>query len=186
MLPPDLISLFVAPLNRLSVAYMVTGSVASSTYSHARFTNDIDVVAMLSNVEAEKLHAAFDPAAFYVPPLEVIHVERQRPAHGHFNLIHIDTGLKADFFFVGSDRVSQRALALRQQVVDQHGEPVWFAPPEYVILSNLQYPRDSESPKHISDIQAILQVRGDSLDQQFLLGEIDALGLQAVWDRVHN
>lgn len=48
MLPPDLISLFVAPLNQIGAAYMVTGSVASSTYSHARFTNDIDMVAVLS------------------------------------------------------------------------------------------------------------------------------------------
>ena len=80
----------------------------------------------------------------------------------------------------------QRVLELRRQVIDQHGDAVWFAPPEYVILSKLQYLRDGGSPKHISDIQAILQVRGDSLDRQFLLSEIDALGLRETWDRVQG
>ena len=88
MLPPDLISLFVAPLNRLGVMYMVTGSVASGTYSHIRFTNDVDLVAVLSDVDADRLHAAFDTPAFYVPPLDVIHTERARSEHGHINLIH--------------------------------------------------------------------------------------------------
>lgn len=92
MPPPDLTSLFVAPLNQLGVVYMVTGSVASSTCSHARVTNDIDVVVVLSDIEAERLHAAFDATAFYVPPFEVINLERQRPTYGDFKLIHIDTG----------------------------------------------------------------------------------------------
>jgi len=181
MLPPDLISLFVAPLNRLGVVYMVTGSVASGTYSHVRFTNDIDLVAMLSDTEATRLHTAFDTPEFYAPPLDVIETERQRPTHGHFNLIHLETGLKADFFFAGNDSLSQRSLELRRRVVDQRGETVWFAPPEYVILRKLQYLRDSGSAKHVADIQAMLQVRGDLLDRQFLLGEIEALGLRDVW-----
>jgi len=178
---PDLVSLFVAPLNRLGVSYMVTGSVASSTYSYARFTNDIDVVAVLSDVEAERLHAAFDTPDFYVPPLEVMHLERQRPAHGHFNVIHAATGLKADFFFAGSDRLMRRSLELRRQAPDQNGERVWFAPPEYVILSKLLYLRDGGSPKHVADVQAMLQVRDETLDRGFLLGEIESLGLQATW-----
>ena len=74
MLPPDLVSLFVAPLNRLGVIYMVTGSVASGTYSHVRFTNDIDLVAMLSDIEATRLHAVFDTSEFYVPPIGRAHV----------------------------------------------------------------------------------------------------------------
>ncbi|MGI8509287.1 MAG: hypothetical protein ACR2MQ_08185 [Gemmatimonadaceae bacterium] len=184
MLPPDLISLFIAPLNRLGVPYMVTGSVASGIYSHVRFTNDIDVVAVLSDINAVELHGAFDSPEFYVPPLEVIHLERQRPAHGHFNLIHINTGLRADLFFAGRDPLMQRALELRLEAVDQHGKPVWFAPPEYVILSKLQYLRDSGSPKHVTDIQAMLQVRGDGLDHELLLAEIHALGLRAVWEKI--
>ncbi|MEO7217034.1 MAG: hypothetical protein ABI026_02475 [Gemmatimonadaceae bacterium] len=186
IIPPDLITLFVAPLNRLDVTYMVTGSVASGTYSHIRFTNDVDLVAVLSDVDAERLHAAFDTPAFYVPPLDVINVERMRIAHGHINLIHVDTGLKADIFFSGDDRLMNEALRMRKRVTDQHGETVWFAPPEYVILSKLRYLRDSGSAKHITDIRAMLRVRGDSLDTQLLLAEVEAMGLQAVWEQVRE
>ena len=186
MLPPDLISLFVAPLNRLGVMYMVTGSVASGTYSHIRFTNGVDLVAVLSDVDAGRLHAAFDTPAFYVPPLDVIHTERSRSAHGHINLIHVDTGLKADIFFSGDDSLMNQALQMRKRVTDQHGEAVWFAPPEYVILSKLRYLRDGGSPKHSADIQAMLLVRGDSLDMQFLLTEVETGGLPAEWQQVRK
>jgi hypothetical protein len=47
---------------------------------------------MLSDTEATRLHTAFDTPEFYVPPLEVIETERRRPTHGHFNLIHLETG----------------------------------------------------------------------------------------------
>ena len=42
MSSPDLISLFIAPLNRLGVPYMVTGAVAAIIYGEPRLTNDID------------------------------------------------------------------------------------------------------------------------------------------------
>ncbi len=40
---PDLVSLFVEPLNRLGVMYMVTGAVAAIVYGEPRLTNDIDL-----------------------------------------------------------------------------------------------------------------------------------------------
>ncbi len=40
----DLFLLFIRPLNRLGIAYMVTGSSASMAYGVPRVTLDIDVV----------------------------------------------------------------------------------------------------------------------------------------------
>lgn len=36
--PPDLINLFVVPLNALAIPYMVTGAVAAVVYGEPRFT----------------------------------------------------------------------------------------------------------------------------------------------------
>jgi hypothetical protein len=41
---PDLIELFVRPLNDLGIRYLVSGSVAAMLYGEPRVTHDIDLV----------------------------------------------------------------------------------------------------------------------------------------------
>lgn len=47
MTDASLISLFVRPLNRLRIPYLVTGGVASVVYGEPRLTRDIDLVIQL-------------------------------------------------------------------------------------------------------------------------------------------
>jgi hypothetical protein len=159
---------------------MVTGALAAGMYGDARLTNDIDLVVRLSEDEAIRLQATFDIAEFYVPPLEVIQIERQRPLHGHFNLIHYDSAFRADVYLVGTDPLHHWALHGRRQVMFD-GEPVWTAPPEYVILRKLQYRRDGGSDKHVQDIRAMLRTLGDRLDRETLHAAVRQLGLEEEW-----
>ena len=182
---PSLVTLFIAPLNRLDATYMVTGALAAGMYGDPRLTNDVDLVVRLSQSEADRLHAAFDGAEFYVPPLEVIHLERQRRLHGHFNLIHGESALRAVIYLVGEDPLHHRALGRREQVMFE-GEPVWVAPPEYVILRKLQYRRDGGGDKHPQDIRAMLRTLGDRLDRNALHAAIREFGLEEEWARVSS
>ena len=59
MLRDDLLSLFVDPLERLGLDYLVTGSVASMLYGEPRLTNDVDLVLDLTPADASRLRAAF-------------------------------------------------------------------------------------------------------------------------------
>jgi hypothetical protein len=47
MLEPDLIELFVRPLERLQFRYVISGSVAAMLYGEPRVTHDIDFVVFL-------------------------------------------------------------------------------------------------------------------------------------------
>jgi hypothetical protein len=40
---PDLIGLFVAPLNAAGISYMLSGSLASTLYGEPRATLDVDI-----------------------------------------------------------------------------------------------------------------------------------------------
>jgi len=42
--PSDLIELFIRPLERLGVEYMITGGVAGAVYGDPRFTGGVDLV----------------------------------------------------------------------------------------------------------------------------------------------
>ncbi len=49
---PSLVKLFVVPLNRAGIDYMVTGGLAAVVYGHPRLTLDVDLVLRLAPREA--------------------------------------------------------------------------------------------------------------------------------------
>src|SRR6058998_1046842 len=95
---PELFLLFVSPLNRAGIRYVVTGSVAAIFYGEPRLTHDVDFIVFLRDADIDLLTKAFPDTDFYLPPRETIFAEAQREQRGHFNIIHHATGFKADFY----------------------------------------------------------------------------------------
>jgi len=124
----------------------------------------VDLVVHLSAIEIAKLTVAFPEADYHVPPLEIIAEEIRNTGKGHFNVIHADTGFKADFYPARSDpRWAWAWQRRRRDAVDGH--PTYFAPPEYVILSKLEFFREGGSEKHLRDIRGMLAVSGENIDR---------------------
>jgi hypothetical protein len=179
----DLIELFAQPLNQARIRYLITGSVAAMLYGEPRVTHDIDLVVLLRPDDASQLSVLFPAPAFYVPPAAVVLEEMARESRGQFNLIHVDSGLKADFFLAGRDEL--HAWAFRHGRRYTIGSNVIaLAPPEYVILRKLEYLRDGGSEKHLRDIRAILAVSGDLLDRPTLNDWMVRRHLESDWLRV--
>jgi hypothetical protein len=160
----DYIALFTRPLESAGLAYMVTGATAAIVYGKPRYTNDVDIVIVLPADAAEKLHAAFPGTEYYVPPVETIREEAGRPLRAHFNVIHEESGYKADFYPTGSDPLHRWALGKRRQT----------------------YFREGGSTKHLTDIRAMLNVSGDVIDRTVLGEWIARLGLQNEWTRAQS
>lgn len=89
---------------------MITGGVASVVYGDPRFTRDIDLILELREADAVGFLNAFSPDDFYRPPLEALRKEIRRPRHGHFNIIHQNTALRADVYLLGDDPLHAWAL----------------------------------------------------------------------------
>ena len=176
----DLFGVFVAPLERERVRYAVTGSVAGSAYGEPRLTNDIDIVVDIAVADVARVASAFPISDFYFPPEEVVVVEVQRAIRGHFNVIHHDSGFKADFYPKGIDALQEWALANVRRV-DVDGTPLALAPPEYVIVKKLEFFREGGSHKHLDDIAAILRHQRGALDVAFIEGHVRRLALDAAW-----
>ena len=178
MTDPDLIRLFIAPLEKLGLSYMVTGGVASVVYGDPRFTRDVDVVLELRRADVRRLVGEFSARDVYVPPLETIEEEAARPRGGHFNLIDRETGLRADVYVAGDDPLHAWAFHRRQRLtLDQLG--IWVAPMEYVVIRKLQYFEASGSERHLRDVAAMLRISGDLLDRPALDDWIERMGLRA-------
>lgn len=164
MTEPDLIGLFVAPLESLGLDYMITGGVASVVYGEPRLTRDVDLILALREVDAGGFLDAFSPDDFYRPPLEALTEEIRRPRHGHFNIIHRDTALRADVYLSGDDPLHAWAFERRVRIPLEDDAAIWLAPPEYVLVRKLQYYEESGSDRHLRDISAMLEISGEKID----------------------
>lgn len=179
---PDLIDLFASPLNQAGIRYLVSGSVAATLYGEPRLTHDIDFVVFLRVGDVPKLAAIFPAPQFYQPPAAIILDEVARESRGHFNIVHSDSGLKADFYTAGRDDL--HAWAFRNaRSYSLGGHNISLAPPEYVILRKLEYFREGGSEKHLRDIRAMLAVSGELLDRSALQDWISQRNLKIEWDR---
>jgi len=182
MAAPDLHRLILHPLHCTGIDYMITGSVAAIAYGEPRMTNDVDLVLRLGAGDGPTLAAAFSSTDYYIPPPEVIEDERLRPQHGHFNIIHHATALRADIYLVGDDELHVWAMK-RRHAAHVAGDDLWFAPLEYVIVRKLEYFAGSGSDRHLRDIAGMLRVSADRVDHAEVERLVGARNLDAVWQQ---
>ncbi|MEI9863188.1 MAG: hypothetical protein WDN00_01235 [Limisphaerales bacterium] len=182
MLEAELSLLFLRPLNRLGIRYIVGGGVAAILYGEPRFTNDLDVVVFLRHDDIARLVDAFPAPEFYTPSPDVIAAEIARPEKGQFNLIHIHTGYKADIYTTGRDEFNSWAFRNARKT-EFNGEPISLAPLECVIVRKLEFYREGGSDKHLRDIRSIINVSGSQINQADLNEWVQRQGVEAEWKK---
>lgn len=167
-------------LEHLGIAYMVTGSMAVNYYAVPRMTRDIDMVVELSPGDADRLSEAFE-ADFYVDQEAV----RQAIAeHGTVNLIHAASVLKVDFV-VRKDSAYRHEEFSRRRRIRVDDQELWVVTPEDLILSKLDWARQTRSEVQLADVRNLLaSVPG--LDEAYLAHWTDRLGLVALYGEVRR
>ncbi len=182
----DLIELFLVPLHERGIdSYMVSGSVASIEYGEPRATLDVDIVLMMEPGVAPELPLAFPEPEFYCPPPDILISELARPTRGHFNIIHISTGLKADVYPSRNHPLFQWAFKNRREARIS-GHNIWLAPPEYVILWKLEFFREGAGDKHLRDVRGMLAVSAGEIDSHLVTEWADKLGLTDGWSQCYS
>jgi hypothetical protein len=179
---PELHRRLIQPLNVAGIRYMVTGGLAAIVYGEPRLTNDVDVVVQLLPTDPRRLNQAFDASEYYVPPIETIEAEAARPMFGHFNIVHIESALRADVYCVGDDEFGAWAFRHRRSI-EIGDDWVWLAPIEYVIVQKLRYFRESGQDRHLRDIAAMRRISGELIDRNTINDWVVRLALQAEWER---
>lgn len=156
---------------------------AAIFYGEPRLTLDVDFVVLLGTQDAGRLIAIFPDSDFYVPPSEIIAEEVARRRRGHFNVIHMATAFKADFYPAAlEDEVDDWGFRFKREIQFE-GETVVLAPPEYVIVRKLEYFREGGSEKHLRDIRSMLAVSGDQIDGVLLDRWVQDYRLEAEWQK---
>jgi hypothetical protein len=181
----SLFKIFTDRFNKIGAPYMITGSVASIIYGEPRVTHDIDIVVTIPISSSQKIFEFFPEKEFYLPPIEVINNEILRENRGHCNIIHHESGFKADIYFCGDDDFQHWGLENRK-FFDFLDSQIAVAPAEYLIVKKLEFYKEGGSQKHLSDIKGIFENYSEHINFEMLNGFIDRFNLKKEWTEVDN
>ena len=150
-------------LNRTSVTYYLTGSMASNYWGIPRTTHDLDFVIQLPASAVARILQEFS-GDFYIEEAAVR--AAYQPPH-QFNAIDTRSALKVDFWMPKPEPFDREMLRRRARVT-LFGEPAWIATAEDVILHKLVWNRISPSDRQLGDAAGVVTVQADALDKSYL------------------
>lgn len=162
-------------LESVGVAYMITGSIAGNFYTVPRMTRDIDIVVELFEDDIGRLIPLFEND-YYLDPETVREAVKRK---GMFNLIHDEYIIKIDFI-VRKDTSYRRREFSRRKKVEIDGEPLFVVAPEDLILSKLEWAKDSRSEVQLNDVRNLLtHVKG--LNRRYIARWAKVIGVESLY-----
>lgn len=158
-------------LESAGIEYMVTGSLALSVYAEPRMTRDIDLVVALGPVQAERLITLFE-SEFH---LDADRIRDRVRRGGMFNMIHTSTIVKVDCVVRKGSEYRKTEFERRRRL-PLAGQDVYVVAPEDLVLSKLDWARDSGSEQQLRDVRSLLSMA--TLDWDYVRLWADRLDLR--------
>jgi len=173
--PRKLLAQIARVLEKTGIPYLVTGGMAVVAWGRPRYTADIDTVIEFRDENIEVLAKALMRLGKfgYVSKDAMKEALRMR---SEFNFIDGNTGMKVDFWISKNDEFARSQFA-RRVAQEIYGTKVYFASPEDLILSKLQWYKLSSSDRHLGDIESVFAVSGDKLNREYLAEWAGKLGV---------
>lgn len=163
-------------MEEAGLGYMLTGSMALNHYAQPRMTRDIDFVIALLIQDLETLPRIFGDEFYFSPEAAREAVLNQ----SCFNVIHNESLIKIDFMI--RKREDYRIVEFeRRQRIEVAGHPLWIVSKEDLILSKLDWARESQSERQLSDVENLLAT---GADMEYLKTWSQKLNLTAMLTRV--
>lgn len=168
----EVLGYVVTRLDHAGIPHMVSGSLASTLHGEPRSTQDIDLVVDPTPAALDLFVGSLDQPRFYIDDArEALALRAQ------CNVIDTTTGWKVDLI-IRKDRPFSVVELGRRQPVSILGVATYVASAEDVILSKLEWSRDSGSERQQRDVAAILRLRAGELDDSYLEQWAAALGVR--------
>lgn len=167
----DFLRILVQFFTRNEIPYMLSGSIAMSTYTVPRFTRDFDFIVHLKPSDALLLTDYFKDG-YYCDEDSVREAIKNK---GMFNIIDYKSNYKADFIILKDEPYRQEEFGRRREInfLDMK---IYFVSAEDLLLSKLIWIQELQSPLQTEDIKALTKV--NDLDWNYVLNWISVLKLR--------
>lgn len=152
-------------LEELNIQYAVTGGYAVSVLGRPRATFDIDIVIELFELKIPSLTKALNELS-QLSELDEDMADDACKREGEFNYIHVESGIKVDFWVTKKNPVSQLEIKRRiKKRID--GQEVFFVSPEDLVLSKLRWYQQTQSTRQLEDIESVVKIQ-KKLDWEYI------------------
>ena len=179
----ELLGYLVRCLEKLNIPYFVTGAVACIAYGEPRFTNDIDIVADVTDEHITQLKECFPEQEFYLDRDAVREAIKRRH---QFNIIHPTSGLKIDVMISKRDAFDKSRFSRIIRMHPLEDTEANFASPEDVIIKKMEYYKEGSSEKHIRDILGMLKISSEMIDPKYISLWAKKLNLEDIWEAIQE
>jgi hypothetical protein len=157
-LQKEFLERIVSVLESNSSSYAVSGSIASNYRGIPRFTHDLDILVVLTALQARQIAAAF-PEPYYTSADAAAQAVRSQSM---FNILDTTTGLKVDLWISKGDPFSLSMLQRRLRVNLLHGIEVFVGSAEDVLLHKLVWHTIAPSQRQLADAAELLRFKKKS------------------------
>jgi hypothetical protein len=157
-------------LNKQNIPYMLSGSMAMSTYVNPRATRDFDFIIFLKHDDINGFVSYFQDG-YYCDKESVQDAIKNQSM---FNIIDHASGFKADFVVLKNHPFRKEEFNRRIKI-DFFGRTIYVVTPEDLLISKLIWIQDIQSPLQMEDIKNLSAVK--SLDWRYIKEWINKLNL---------
>lgn len=152
-------------LQKNKIPYMITGAWSVIFYGRPRASHDIDFVVEMSKQDINRVIKVFKtlPREFLVQEelIKSAILEKRM-----FNILHLPTMLKLDFWILKDDRFNKLRFLRRkkEKILNQY---MYLARAEDTILKKLLWYKEGKIEKHLIDAAFVYQIQ-KNLDKDYL------------------
>ena len=165
-------------LDAAGLPFMLTGSMAMNYYALPRMTRDVDIVVALGPADAALIERTFAPD-YHVSRDSVRDAITRRFM---FNILHEDSVIKVDFI-VRKDSTYRLTEFQRRQRITIEDFSTWIVSKEDLIISKLDWARDSRSDQQFGDIRNLIST---GCDTAYIAHWTETLGLTTLWQEMQS
>lgn len=176
----DLLIEVCKKLKQANIPYMITGSFALSLYSIPRMTRDVDIVIKMSKSDVKLMLSLFS-GCFYIDEQMINEAISHKTM---FNIIELESMIKVDFI-VKKDSEFREEEFRRKGVINLKDEEIFIVSPEDLVLSKLEWAKESLSEIQINDIKNLLK-NVKNIDYDYIEKWVAELGLAEMYERAKH
>jgi hypothetical protein len=169
----------ISLIESAGIPYAVCGSLSSGLHGQPRATNDADIIIEPTKDQLNNLLRSLE-IGYYVSKEAAFEAMNE---NSMFNVIDNELGWKADLIFRRNNpyQLSKFNRRIRAKLM---GIDLWILSPEDVILSKLDWAKDSGSDLQFRDVFGVVKLQWDKLDWDYLRHWAKELGIEKNLERV--
>lgn len=166
--PLSVVNILTNIFEKLSIKYLIGGSLASSLYGIPRATQDVDVVADIRIAQVNTIIENLKPSFFVDEDM----IKKAVMNRETFNIIDKEYLFKIDVFMYGADEFSDKEMERRVlfQVPDSPDQRIYLCSPEDIIAHKLYWYKLGNfiSERQWNDAANVIKVQNEKLDFKYL------------------